>query len=257
MGPIELVEYVKGTSSAPDTLSLEPDTIALHNPDIEPIARRYLELRYRLMPYLYTAVRQAHDTGLPIMRALWLHYPNDSLATRQDDQYLWGRNMLVAPVVRKGVTTKEVYLPEGPWYDFWTERERQGNQTVTRYVDLETMPLYVRAGTVLPLAPVRQHTGQEADEPMTLRVYPGRDGHYTLYEDDGRTLDYQDGEATWTRFAWDNDARTLTIEPGRSSTGQRVESRRFRVVLVGEEDDPERTVTYTGEPMAVSVEPSH
>lgn len=257
MGPLELVEYRNGTTSAPDTLALEPDTIALHNPDIEPIARRYLELRYRLMPYLYTAVRQAHDTGLPIMRALWLHYPNDSLALRQDDQYLWGRNMLVAPVVRKGVTTKEVYLPEGAWYDFWTERKRQGNQTITRYVDLETMPLYVRAGTVLPLAQVRQYTGQEVDEPMTLRVYPGRDGHYTLYEDDGQTLDYRDGEATWIRFAWDDDARTLTLEPGRSSTGQRVESRRFRVVLVGEDDDPERTVTYTGEPMTVSVESSH
>jgi len=254
MGPLELVEYRKGTTSAPDTLALEPDTIALHNPKIEPVARKYLELRYRLMPYLYTAVRQAHDTGLPIMRALWLQYPNDSLAVRQDDQYLWGPNMLVAPVTRPGATTREVYLPDGMWYDFWTERKRQGNQTITRYVDLETMPLYVRAGTVLPMAPVREFTGQAVDEPMTLRVYPGRDGHYTLYEDDGRTLDYRDGEVTWTRFEWDDDAHTLTIEPGKNSSGERVGSRRFDVVLVQRWDDETQTVRYTGDRTTVSFE---
>lgn len=254
MGPLELVEYLNGTSSAPDTLDLEPDTIDLHNPNIEPIARQYLELRYRLMPYLYTTVRQAHDTGLPIMRALWLHHPNDSLAARQDDQYLWGRNMLVAPVVREGATTKDVYLPEGPWYDFWTERRREGKQTITRYVDLETMPLYVRAGTVLPLAPVREYVGQPVDEPMTLRIYPGRDGSFTLYEDDGRTLDYQEGEATWTRLSWDDDARSLTIEPGKSSSGARIESRTFKVTLVEGYDDPVQTVQYTGDPTTVTFE---
>ena len=256
MGPIELVEYVKGTSSAPDTLALERDTIDLHNPTIEPVARKYLELRYRLMPYLYTAARQATDTGMPIMRAMWLHYPNDSLALRQDDQYLWGRNILVAPVVREGATTKEVYLPEGPWYDFWSERKRRGRQTITRYVDLETMPLYVRAGTVLPMAPVREYTGQPIGEPMTLRVYPGQDGTFTLYEDDGRTLDYQDGEATWTQLSWNDDTRTLTIEPGKSVSEARAESRQFEVVLVEGWDHPQRTVTYTGEPVTVTFKPS-
>lgn len=252
MGPLELVEYRKGTTSAPDTLALEPDTIDLHNPNVEPIARRYLELRYRLMPYVYTAARTAHDTGLPLMRAMWLHYPKDSLAARQDDQYLWGRNLLVAPVVREGATTREIYLPDGPWYDFWTERKRRGNQTITRYVDLETMPLYVRAGTVLPMAPVHQYTGQPVDEPMTLRIYPGRDGSFTLYEDDGRTLDYQEGEYSWTQLAWNDEARSLTIEPADKSPGGTVQPRRFEVVLVTE--DQRRTVEYTGKPKTVPFE---
>lgn len=249
-GPLELVEYKKGTSAAPDTLDLEPDTIDLHNPDIEPIAREYLKLRYRLMPYLYTTVRQAHDTGLPPMRAMWLHYPHDSTAVRQDDQYLWGQDLLVAPVVRQGATTREVYLPEGPWYDFWTDRKRRGGQTITRYVDLETMPLYVRAGTILPMDPVRQYTDQPVDEPTTLRVYPGRDGSFTLYEDDGRTLDYQEGEATWTELTWDDDRRRLTIAPGEDTSGGQAPSRRFEVVLVTE--DQRQTVEYTGEPVDVS-----
>lgn len=254
MGPLELVEYRKGTTSAPDTLTLKPDTIGLHNPKIEPVIRKYLELRYRLMPYLYTTVRQAHDTGLPIMRAMWLHYPDDATAVQQRDQYLWGRDLLVAPVVREGATTREVYLPEGPWYDFWTERKRRGRQTIVRYVDLETTPFYVRAGTILPMAPVRQYTGQPVDEPMTLRIYPGRDGTFTLYEDDGRTLDYQDGEATWTKMTWDDEAHTLTIAPGKTSSGEHIASRRFKVVLMGGYDDRQRTVTYTGEPLDVTFE---
>lgn len=252
IGPIELVEYVAGTSSAPDTLDLERDTIELHNPKIEPVARQYLELRYRLMPYIYTTARQAHDTGMPLMRAMWLHHPNDSLALKEDDQYFWGPNMLVAPVTRPGATTREVYLPEGQWYDFWSERKRKGNQTITRYVDLETMPIYVRAGTVLPLSPVREYTGQEVDKPMTLRVYPGSDGTYTLYEDDGRSLDFKDGEVTWTRFEWDDDSETLRIEPGQDTMADDVEVRTFRVVLVQGWDDEEKTVQYTGEPTTVS-----
>ncbi len=89
-------------------------------------AGKYLELRYRLMPYLYTAVRECHDTGLPIMRALWLHHPDDATAVARGDEYLWGRDILVAPVVEKGATSRRVYLPRGTWFDFWTERAHRG-----------------------------------------------------------------------------------------------------------------------------------
>ena len=104
----------------------QPGPDELHNADVEPICRKYLELRYRLLPYLYSAVHEAHATGLPIMRALWLHYPDDPAAVARGDEYLWGRDILVAPVTEKGATSRKVYLPRGTWYDFWTEESLEG-----------------------------------------------------------------------------------------------------------------------------------
>jgi alpha-glucosidase (family GH31 glycosyl hydrolase) len=124
LGPNEVVAGTEGSSA--------PDPSELHNAQIEPICKRYLELRYRLMPYLYTAVREAHDTGMPIMRALWLHYPDDPRATARGDEYLWGRDILVAPVVAKGVTHRTLYLPPGRWYDYWSRTPVMGGQEITR-----------------------------------------------------------------------------------------------------------------------------
>ena len=103
-----------------------PDASELHNAAVEPICRKYLELRYRLMPYLYSAVHEATKTGLPVMRALWLHYPHDLKAVAFGDAYLWGRDILVAPVFEKGANSRSVYLPEGTWYDFWTQERLEG-----------------------------------------------------------------------------------------------------------------------------------
>ncbi|MGH9742767.1 MAG: glycoside hydrolase family 31 protein, partial [Candidatus Acidiferrum sp.] len=127
-----------------------PDASQLHNPQVEIICRKYLELRYRLLPYLYSAAHECATTGMPIMRALWLHYPDDPKAVACGDEYLWGRNMLVAPVVEKGATTRLVYLPAGNWYDFWTGEQMEGGREISRSVDLETLPLYIRAGSILP-----------------------------------------------------------------------------------------------------------
>ena len=162
--------------------------------EVEPICKAYLELRYRLLPYLYSAVREAHETGMPVMRALWLHYPSDPEAVGRGDEYLWGRDILVAPVVEKGATSRTLYLPQGTWYDFWTAREVSGGREITRPVDLKTMPLYVRAGAIIPTGPVKQHTGETADAPLTLTVYPGADGTADVYEDDGASFAHKAGE---------------------------------------------------------------
>ena len=117
-----------------------------HNSSVEPICKKYLELRYRLMPYLYSAVRECTETGIPIMRALWQHYPDDPAAVTRGDEYLWGRDILVAPVVEKAATERRVYLPRGAWLDFWTGERHEGGREIIRTVDLATIPLYVRAG---------------------------------------------------------------------------------------------------------------
>ena len=159
----------------------------MNNPAIEPVARKYAELRYQLLPYTYTLAWEARDSGLPLMRAMWLHYPDDLRARGLGTQFMWGRDLLVAPVFTKGATSREVYLPNGDWYDWWTNEKAKGGVTVTRAVDLGTMPLYVRAGAIVPFDPVRQYTSQPVTEPTTLKVYTGADGQYTLYADDGIT----------------------------------------------------------------------
>jgi alpha-glucosidase/alpha-D-xyloside xylohydrolase len=130
----------------------------LHNPDVERICRKYLELRYRLLPYNYTLMREACDVGLPPMRALYLHYPNDSEAVKLGDEYLWGRDLLVAPIVERDARLRHLYLPAGTWYDWWSNKQIAGGHWLERQVDLETLPLYARAGAIVPLDPVRQYT---------------------------------------------------------------------------------------------------
>ena len=121
-----------------------PPQDQLHNPNVEPICRKYLELRYQLLPYNYTLIRQACDTGLPPMRALWLHYPNDPIAIKTADEYLWGRDLLIAPVTEKGAQSRHIYLPPGQWYDWWTSEKLEGSRPSTVPLILPRFPLRSR-----------------------------------------------------------------------------------------------------------------
>ena len=207
-GPMEISRY-EGAAI--------PDATQLHNPQVEPICRKYLELRYRMLPYLYSAVRECTLTGMPILRALWLHYPDDPKAVARSDQYLWGTNVMVAPVVEQGATSREVYLPRGAWYDFWTGERVEGGREISRAVDLETMPLYVRAGSVLPLGPVKQHVWEESREPLEVHVFPGSDASFMLYEDDGKSFNYRRGEWMGLQFDWSESRRVLNLQLAKGS----------------------------------------
>ncbi|MEO7457709.1 MAG: TIM-barrel domain-containing protein [Gemmatimonadaceae bacterium] len=207
----------------------------MNNPAIEPVARKYAELRYQLMPYTYTLAREARDAGLPLMRAMWLQYPDDERAKGLGTQYMWGRDLLIAPVFEKGATSREVYLPRGDWYDWWTSIRIVGGQTTTRALDLATMPIYVRAGAIIPVDPVRQYTAEPVTEPTTLRVYRGANGQFTLYDDDGISQDYLRGRGAWTRMTWNDRARQLTLEPGAPRGATSLPTHRvFRIVVLPE-----------------------
>ncbi|HWR37587.1 MAG TPA: TIM-barrel domain-containing protein [Clostridia bacterium] len=249
MGPRE-----NGNANAP----LREDSPAqilqseMNNPAIEPVARKYSELRYQLMPYTYTLAWEARNSGLPLQRALWLHYPDDARARGLGDEFLWGRDMLIAPVYQKSATSRDVYLPKGEWYDWWTNSKVTGGKIVSRSVDLATMPIYVRAGAIIPFDPVRQYTAQVVSEPTTLRVYRGENGVFTLYDDDGISQDYVLGKGTWTRIIWNDAKRQLTLEPGAPAgmtniTGKRI----FRVQVLPE--GKTTTVNYTGKQIRVSL----
>jgi alpha-glucosidase (family GH31 glycosyl hydrolase) len=195
-----------------------PDPSELHNADVEPICRKYLDLRYQLMPYTYTITREARDIGLPLMRALWLHYPNDPEAVKLGDEYLWGRDLLIAPVTEKAAKSRRVYLPAGEWFDWWTSEKIAGKRWIERPVDLATMPIYVRAGAIIPVDPVRQYISQPVTEPTSLKIFSGADGEFTLYDDDGESPRYLTGadrKTIWIRFQWNDTKKILVIEPDK------------------------------------------
>jgi len=205
--------WTDGQRGVPETKKWHPDAASLEDARVEPICRRYLELRYRLLAYLYCAVRESCVSGMPILRALWLHYPDDPAAVARADQYLYGRDMLVAPVVAQGLTERRIHLPRGRWYDFWNGQVLEGGREIVRPVDLATLPLYVRAGAILPLGPVKQHVGEHSQDAVELRIHPGADGHFQLYEDDGTTFDYRRGRYRLTELRWDDAKRKLTVSP--------------------------------------------
>ncbi len=241
VGVSEIANYTGGAA--------DPDPSELRNALVEPICRTYLELRYRLMPYLYSAIRECTASGMPVMRALWLHYPDDPVAVARGDQYLWGRDILVAPVVEKGATSRRLYLPRGRWYDFWTNEPVDGGREIERAVDLETMPLYVRAGAIVPMGPVRQYTSEPVDDPLTLVVYPGADGTFELYEDDGATFEYRSGDWMGITVRWRDDERRLTLALAPRSQMRTPSPRQIEVRLAGSEDA--RTLNFDGRPVQI------
>ncbi|MDA1186171.1 MAG: DUF5110 domain-containing protein [Acidobacteria bacterium] len=194
----------------------DPADSELRNEAVEPICRKYLELRYQLMPYLYSRIRECAQTGMPIVRAMWLHYPGDPVAVARGDQFLWGRDMLIAPVVEQGATSRRVYLPRGRWYDFWTNMPVDGGREVTRAVDLATIPIYVRAGAIIPTTDVAQTTTGLLGRRLTFTVYPGANGDHALFEDDGASFEYRRGRWLGIDAAWDDGSGvlTLTLTPG-------------------------------------------
>ncbi len=165
--------------------------------EAEEIARDYIRLRYRLLPYIYTLARENHDTGLPIVRPLFFHDPDDPELTGSDDAYLLGRDLLVAPVVDDGQRQKSVYLPRGYWVDAWTDSLYEGGRTVTVNAPLNVLPLFVRAGAIIPMQRVMDYVGAEPADTMLLEIYPTFSNAletFTLYEDDDESLDYMQGE---------------------------------------------------------------
>jgi alpha-glucosidase/alpha-D-xyloside xylohydrolase len=226
-----------------------PDPSELRNPKVEPIVKKYLELRYRLLPYTYSVAKETTETGLPMIRALWLHYPDDPAAVTRGDQFLWGGDLLVSPVVEKGATARRLYLPRGVWFDYWTEERIEGGREIERKVDLETMPLHVRAGSVLPIGPVKQFVEQPTDTPLTVVVYPGADGTTTIYEDDGKSFAYRKGDEMRLEIAWRDRDRRLTFRLARGSRMRAPATRHMVVRVAGSETS--RNVKFAGEPVEV------
>jgi len=183
--------------------------------EVEAISRKYIELRYQLLPAIYTLFWQHTAMGMPMMRPMFFEDPTDEVFLAIDDQWLFGDHLLVAPALEENLAARDVLLPAGDWYDFWTDERLTGGQTVVRETPLDRVPLFVRAGAVLPMTEVQQFVGEKPDAPLNLHIYPGN-GVSWLYEDDGETLAYREGDYRLSRF-------TMQIKDDRLILERRIE----------------------------------
>ncbi len=194
----------------------------------EEILVKYLKLRYQLLPYTYSLGYHVYATGAPFMRALFMDFPKDPNAADVRDEYMFGPAFLVAPVTDQGMKTREVYLPAGTeWYSYWTNERFTGGQTILVNAPIETIPLFVRAGSIIPFGEVVEHTGMP-QKLTELRVYPGADGAFALYQDDGTTYDYEKGKFALSQLLWDDASQKLTQSGTTAFTG--VQSSWLKVV---------------------------
>ena len=170
----------------------------------EPILEKYLRLRYQLLPYTYSLAYGSYRTGAPFMRALFMDFAADARAANIPDEYMFGPAFLVAPVTEQGAQERSVYLPAGTdWYNYWTNEKLHGGQTVTVAAPIDTLPLFVRAGSIVPLGAAISST-DEKQAIDHIRVYPGVDGEFTLFSDDGTSYAYENGHASVTQLHWDD-----------------------------------------------------
>lgn len=222
---------------------------------------KMINLRYRLLPYIYsTSWDVSHNDGT-FMRALVMDFPSDKKTHDLGGEYMFGRSVLVTPVTKPGVTEWQVYLPEGTaWWDFWTNEKQQGGRTVNRAVTKDILPLYIKAGSILPFGPKVQYSTEKNWDNLEIRVYPGADGTFTLYEDENDNYNYENGAYATITFRWDDAARRLTIENREGSFPGMLQNRKFKVILAGPEsgagDQPMKggkTVNYTGKKTSVKL----
>jgi alpha-D-xyloside xylohydrolase len=176
----------------------------------EPILEKYLKLRYQLMPYIYSLSYQTYETGAPSMRALFMDFPNDPHVADLRDEYMFGPAFLVAPITDQGATSREVYLPEGSdWYNYWNHQRLKGGQTITVQAPIDTLPLFVRAGSILPIGKPVESTS-EPQAISRIVIYPGASANFTLYDDDGKTYAYEKGISKISNLHWDEATRKLS-----------------------------------------------
>ncbi len=211
------------------------------------------QLRYRLMPYIYSLAWQVTSNGYTMMRPLPFDFTNDTKVYGITDQFMFGPAFLVSPVTTMGATSRSVYLPAGTWYDFYAGSTIVGGTTMTASAPLSQMPLYVRAGSIVPMGPMIQYATQSID-PQEIRVYAGGDASFTLYEDEGDTYNYETGNYSTIQFTWSDSAKQLTIGARAGSYTGMPATRTFNVVSVGANHGggvtvtatPDKVVSYTG-----------
>jgi alpha-D-xyloside xylohydrolase len=246
---------------------------------------KQIRLRYRLIPYLYSTAWQVTSNNDSYMRPLFADFAADKKVWNMTDEFMFGRSILACPIVDPQYTEEKVirtnamtgwdrrqesgdrsqetgvnwqeaksavkYLPKGTtWYDFWTNQKYQGGKTVTLETQIDRVPMFVRAGSILPLGPEMQYVGEKAWDNLEIRVYPGANGSFVLYEDEGDSYNYEKGVFSTITFSWNDKARKLTIGARKGEFPGMLKSRQFTVVLP---DGRQQQVSYNGAECVISL----
>ena len=204
----------------------------------EAINKHAIELRYQLLPYIYNAMQQASETGVPALRPLFVEFPGDEHTAKTDDEFLFGADLLVAPILWEGADGRDVYLPAGDWFDYWTGRRYAGSATIHVPAALDSIPLFVRSGGFIFHQPVVQHTGEMPGQPLHVLIAPATDSTGSLYEDDGKTLNYRRGEFIKRKFHQTRDGASVTIDISAPDGSYRPTAREL-VLETWQERDPQ------------------
>ena len=228
---------------------------------VEPILLEYYKLRYRLMPYIYSLAWKVTNEDYTIQRPLVMDWQSDEKTWNIGDQFMFGPALMVNPVMREDATRRDVYLPASPvWYSFWTGDPIAGRGWIEAEAPLERIPLYVRAGSIVPMGPEIEYADEDPDGPIELRVYTGADGSFTLYNDEGNNYDYMKGVHSVIPIRWNEATKTLTIGAREGEYPGMPKERTFNIVWVGRDhgagealvSNPDKTIRYSG--AAVSVQ---
>ena len=183
-----------------------------YGPEFEQTARKFIDLRYQLIPYIYSEAWKVTGKGALIMSPVVYQYPDDKNTWGIWDQFFFGESLLICPVTSYKARSREVYLPEGNWYNFWTDELIKGNETIMADAPIEELPLYVKEGTILPIGPKIQYATQESEEALTIKIYPGKDVEFILYLDDNETYEYEQGVYSELLFTYSDSRKEIKIE---------------------------------------------
>ena len=220
---------------------------------VEDNMRKMLNLRYQLLPYIYSEAWQITKNGSTIMRPLVMDFNGDTAAVNSKFQYMFGKSLLVAPVTEANVNQWNVYLPiDADWFDFWTGKHFAGGQTIKTDAPLDKIPLFVKAGSVVPMGKVIQSSAEKSDT-LEIRVYEGADARFELYEDEGDNYNYEKGLYSTITFRWDDKAQKLTISDRKGSFPGMLKNRSFTIVKISSADKKEKVVNYTGKSVKINL----
>jgi len=229
---------------------------------VEDNMRKMLDLRYRLLPYIYSEAWQVTKNGSTMMRPMVMDFREDMAAVNCQYQFMFGNNLLVAPVTEPNTTAWNVYLPKAAsWFDFWSGTSYQGGQTIKADAPLDKIPVFVKAGSILPFGPTIQYADEKKSDNLEIRIYPGANGQFTLYEDEGDNYNYEKGSFSTITFSWNDAKKTLTIGDRKGTFSGMLAERKFSVVLVGKDkgaeidkvDKPDKEITYSGKKVVVKL----
>jgi alpha-D-xyloside xylohydrolase len=243
------------------TRSTDQNELWSYGPEAQKILTSFDRLRYRMMPYIYSVAWKVTNENYTPMRPLVMDFRTDQRAQNIGDQFMFGPSVLVNPVTEAGASSRHLYLPDARWYDFWSGASVDGKRAIDAAAPLDRLPLYVRAGSILPLGPDVEYASQKSADPIELRIYPGADGNFTIYEDENDTYNYEKGSYATIPLHWDDKSGTLMIGDRKGSFPGMLSNRKFNVVVVKNgrgvgidlTANPDRVIEYAGQAKAVSL----